>query len=54
VDVVLTAPASAAELRENMQALEKGPLPPGEEARMRALGRVVHGGASKGPSGPPG
>jgi aryl-alcohol dehydrogenase-like predicted oxidoreductase len=43
VDVVLTAPASAAQLRENMQALERGPLLPDEEARMRALGRAVHG-----------
>jgi aryl-alcohol dehydrogenase-like predicted oxidoreductase len=43
VDVVLTAPASAAELRENLQALERGPLSPEEEVRMRALGRAVHG-----------
>jgi aryl-alcohol dehydrogenase-like predicted oxidoreductase len=43
VDVVLTAPASAAELRENLRALERGPLSPEEEVRMRALGRAVHG-----------
>ena len=43
VDVVLTAPASAAELRENLRALERGPLSPEEEVRLRALGRAVHG-----------
>ena len=36
-------PASAAELRENLRALERGPLSPEEEVRMRALGRAVHG-----------
>ena len=43
VDVVLTGPRSATELRENLAALEKGPLPPEEMREMRAFGRAVHG-----------
>jgi aryl-alcohol dehydrogenase-like predicted oxidoreductase len=43
VDVVLTAPASGAQLRESLAALEKGPLSPGEEKWMREFGRAVHG-----------
>jgi aryl-alcohol dehydrogenase-like predicted oxidoreductase len=43
VDVVLTAPGKAARLRENVAALERGPLSAEEEARFRAFGRAVHG-----------
>ncbi|HTN53493.1 MAG TPA: aldo/keto reductase [Anaeromyxobacter sp.] len=43
VDVVLTGPRSAAELRENLAALERGPLDPAELERMRTFGRAVHG-----------
>jgi aryl-alcohol dehydrogenase-like predicted oxidoreductase len=43
VDVVVSAPKTAAEMRENMQALERGPLTDAEMAHMRALGRAVHG-----------
>jgi len=43
VDVVISAPKNATELRENMQALERGPLSDDEMARMRALGKAVHG-----------
>lgn len=43
VDVVLTGPRTAAELRENLAAVEKGPLPDEDLAWMRELGRAVHG-----------
>lgn len=43
VDVVLTGPRSAAELRENLAAVEKGPLSAGEMSFMREFGRAVHG-----------
>ena len=43
VDVVLSGPASSAQLRENLRALERGPLSPDEMDRMRRLGRAVHG-----------
>jgi aryl-alcohol dehydrogenase-like predicted oxidoreductase len=43
VDLVVSAPKTAAQMRENMQALERGPLSDEEMARMRALGRAVHG-----------
>jgi aryl-alcohol dehydrogenase-like predicted oxidoreductase len=43
VDVVLTGPKSIAELRENLAAVEKGPLDAAELEWMRALGRAVHG-----------
>jgi aryl-alcohol dehydrogenase-like predicted oxidoreductase len=42
VDLVLTAPRDARELRENLEAVEKGPLSPGEMAFMREFGRAVH------------
>jgi hypothetical protein len=32
-----------AELRENLAAVEKGPLSPEEMEEMRAFGRAVHG-----------
>jgi len=43
VDVALTGPRSAAELRENLAAVDRGPLPEGELAWMREFGRAVHG-----------
>jgi aryl-alcohol dehydrogenase-like predicted oxidoreductase len=43
VDVVLTGPRSVAELRENLAAVERGPLDPSEQEWMRALGTAVHG-----------
>jgi aryl-alcohol dehydrogenase-like predicted oxidoreductase len=43
VDVVLTAPKTVEQLRENLVALEKGPLSPDEMTWMRDLGRAVHG-----------
>lgn len=43
VDLVLTAPGTAARLRENVAALERGPLTPDEERRFRDFGRAVHG-----------
>lgn len=43
VDVVVSAPKTAAQMRENMQALERGPLAEDEMTRMRALGKAVHG-----------
>lgn len=43
VDVVLTGPRAVGELRENLAAIEKGPLSPEEMAFMRELGRAVHG-----------
>jgi len=43
VDVVLTGPRDVAELRENLEAVEKGPLSEAEMTFMRELGRAVHG-----------
>jgi aryl-alcohol dehydrogenase-like predicted oxidoreductase len=43
VDVVLTGPRTVAELRENLAAVERGPLSAEETEWMRALGRAVHG-----------
>ncbi len=43
VDVVLTGPRSAVELRENLAAVDRGPLPEDELAWMRELGKAVHG-----------
>lgn len=43
VDVVLTGPKDAAQLRENLAALEKGPLSEEETRWMREFGRRVHG-----------
>jgi aryl-alcohol dehydrogenase-like predicted oxidoreductase len=43
VDVVLTGPKDVRELRENLAALEKGPLGDDEQRWMRELGRKVHG-----------
>jgi aryl-alcohol dehydrogenase-like predicted oxidoreductase len=43
VDVVLTGPRNATELRENLAALDKGPLSTEEIGFMRKLGRAVRG-----------
>jgi len=43
VDLVLTAPGTSARLRENVSALDAGPLAREEEQRFRAFGRAVHG-----------
>lgn len=41
VDVVLTGPGSLEQLRENLHAVERGPLTEEEDLRMRELGRQV-------------
>ncbi|MEW6434905.1 MAG: hypothetical protein AB1730_25675 [Myxococcota bacterium] len=43
VDVVLTGPASEAQLNETIAAVESGPLSTGEAAWMRKCGQAVHG-----------
>ena len=43
VDVVLSGPASRAQLEENLAALDKGPLSADEDAWMRRFGARVHG-----------
>ncbi|MFO0656399.1 MAG: aldo/keto reductase [Polyangia bacterium] len=43
VDIALTGPASRAELIQNLDALDKGPLTPEEDAWMRSFGKKVHG-----------
>jgi aryl-alcohol dehydrogenase-like predicted oxidoreductase len=43
VDVVLCGPKNAAQLQENLDALEKGPLTDDEEEWMRRFGKAVHG-----------
>jgi aryl-alcohol dehydrogenase-like predicted oxidoreductase len=43
VDVVLTAPASRAELEANLREVARGPLDDARLAEVRELGRVVHG-----------
>jgi aryl-alcohol dehydrogenase-like predicted oxidoreductase len=43
VDVVLTGPKTVAELRANLAAVARGPLDAGEQERLRAFGKVVHG-----------
>jgi aryl-alcohol dehydrogenase-like predicted oxidoreductase len=43
VDVVLTGPGTRRELRENLAAVERGPLDAEELAWMRSLGQAVHG-----------
>jgi aryl-alcohol dehydrogenase-like predicted oxidoreductase len=43
VDVVLSGPRSVTELRENLAALDKGPLSAGEMEFLREFGRAVHG-----------
>ena len=43
VDVALTGPRTVGQLRENLAAVERGPLSAEEDAWMRAIGRAVHG-----------
>lgn len=43
VDVTLTGPRDVAQLRQNLAAVERGPLDADELAWMRALGKAVHG-----------
>jgi len=43
VDVVLSGPRSTAELRENLAAVEKGPLSRQEMEEIRTFGNAVHG-----------
>lgn len=43
VDVVLSGPRTAKELRENLAAVDRGPLSKDELAWMRDFGRAVHG-----------
>jgi predicted aldo/keto reductase-like oxidoreductase len=43
VDVVLTGPKDVKELRENLAALERGPIGGEEQRWMRELGRKVRG-----------
>jgi aryl-alcohol dehydrogenase-like predicted oxidoreductase len=43
VDLVLTGPRDVKELRENLAALERGPLSDEEQRWMRGLGKKVHG-----------
>jgi aryl-alcohol dehydrogenase-like predicted oxidoreductase len=43
VDVVISAPKTAAEMRENMAAIARGPLNDAEMAHMRTFGKAVHG-----------
>jgi aryl-alcohol dehydrogenase-like predicted oxidoreductase len=42
-NVSMTGPRNAEELSEALAALDEGPLSPEEEARIRAIGRHVHG-----------
>jgi aryl-alcohol dehydrogenase-like predicted oxidoreductase len=43
VDVTLSGPRTVTELRENLAAVEKGPLSPEEMRFIREFGRAVHG-----------
>lgn len=43
IDVALTGPRNVVELRENLAAIEKGPLSPEEMVFLREFGRAVHG-----------
>ncbi len=43
VDVSLTAPKTLDQLRDNVAALQRGPLSEEEDAWMRRFGEVVHG-----------
>lgn len=43
VDIVLSGPRTVSELRENLSAVEAGPLAPDDMAFMRDFGRAVHG-----------
>ena len=43
VDVVLTGPRTAVELRDTLAALDRGPLADADLAWMREVGKAVHG-----------
>lgn len=43
VDLVVSAPKNAEQMRENVHAIAQGPLSVDEMTKMRALGRLVHG-----------
>jgi aryl-alcohol dehydrogenase-like predicted oxidoreductase len=43
IDVALTGPRNVTEMRENLAAIEKGPLSPEEMLLLREFGRAVHG-----------
>lgn len=43
VDIVLSGPRTVSELRENLSAVEAGPLAPDDMAFMRDFGRAVRG-----------
>jgi predicted aldo/keto reductase-like oxidoreductase len=43
VDLALMAPATEAQMNENLDGLEKGPLTKDEDEWMRSFGRAVHG-----------
>lgn len=43
VDIVLSGPRTVAELRENLAAVDAGPLPGEEMAFLREFGRAAHG-----------
>ena len=43
VDVVLTSPKSGEQLKENLDALDSGPLTLDEDEWMRRFGKAVHG-----------
>jgi len=43
VDVALTGPRTVGQLRENLAAVERGPLSAEEDTWMRAIGRAVRG-----------
>ena len=43
VDVVLSGPRNVTELRQNLAAVEQGPLDAAELEWMRSFGKLVHG-----------
>jgi aryl-alcohol dehydrogenase-like predicted oxidoreductase len=43
VDVVLCGPRNAAQWRDDLAAVEAGPLPEADLTWMREFGRAVHG-----------
>jgi predicted aldo/keto reductase-like oxidoreductase len=43
VDVCITGPSSEAQMEENLQALDAGPLDEEEMARVRRIGKHIHG-----------
>ena len=41
--LAIAVPRSVAELRENLAAVDRGPLSPAEMEEMRTFGRAAHG-----------